>query len=160
MAFLEIDDVIYNELVESFPDSYELKSIATAHLSKLLPNTTKTLKSKKKNTSIRLSEKHRDFLDKKTEELKLNRIDLLVAMLTDVDLNKLGFDSSKKVPYVRRSRLSSEGGFLVSFNPPVYVHDRWSSMSKSAGMTKQLFLELVLGYYSQVGYPQKSLMEE
>lgn len=155
MPFIEVDDVVFQELCEAFPDSFERRSVVTAHLSKLIPSQTKSIKTKKKNTTVRLSDEYKDFLAETSQRLNLNRMDILVGMLQEIDLNKLGFHPDNLKNYSRRSSLSSKGSYGISFNPPTHVHDRWDAMSESANMSKQLLLEKVIEYFMKVGYPQQ-----
>ena len=145
MAKIEIEDTVYAELSEHYPDPKDLKKIASMQLAKLF--TPSARKSTRKHCTVNLTSEQQKYVEAYCALHSIPRNDLMIRIVWEADpdevLTLLGGPVTAPIP--RRHRPASDGGDRpVSFSPTLECWNYWTDLMEKCHASRSLVLFVLL----------------
>ena len=143
MAYLVIEDSIYEEFIKQYTDPITQKQVASVEIAKLLGRSSKN-KSKHVCTTIGLDPKQQEHVNEVMSKTKATRKEYLSELIMNCDQNALFKYFGPPTTYKRNIRQSQTNNRVVSFTPDLPVYNKWKELADSVYVSLQMVIDFLL----------------
>jgi hypothetical protein len=160
MAKIDIEDTLFAELTDQYPNPLDLNRVCTMQLSKLISPAKKT--SSRKHCTVNITREQLVHLDQYCALHSMPRNDLLIQIIwngkaEDV-INHIG--SPIDAPTAIRHRAPSDGGDRpVSFSPTLECYEYWTFLKNECHASRSLVLYTLLEQFRAAPIEQPCYLE-